>query len=82
MVLRFDHPDSSGGGGGGEAVTLGAAGGRKAKRARLLAERQSPDATTADPEIAVLLRDRAALVANLAAAAAALAILVLMAWQP
>jgi uncharacterized membrane protein len=60
---------------------LGAVGGRKAKLARRLAERQPPEAA-ADPAIFALLRDRAALAANLLAAAAAVGILVLMVWRP
>ena len=63
------------------AGLLGAVGGRKPKRARRLAESQA-GAEVADPEISILLRDRVALGANLAAAAAALAILVLMVWRP
>lgn len=63
------------------AGALGAVGGRKAKRARLLAERQAGDAH-ADPAIRLLLRDRVSLAANAAAAAAALGVLVLMVWRP
>jgi uncharacterized membrane protein len=59
---------------------LGAVGGRKAKLARRLAESQPPAA--ADPVIVALLRDRAALAANLLASAAAVGILVLMVWRP
>jgi uncharacterized membrane protein len=60
---------------------LGAVGGRKAKLARRLAESQPP-AAAADPAIVALLRDRAALAANLLASAAAVGILVLMVWRP
>jgi uncharacterized membrane protein len=60
------------------AVLLGAVGGRKPKQARLLAEQQA-DKEQFDPRIAALLRDRAA---NLLAAAAAFAILMLMVWRP
>jgi uncharacterized membrane protein len=60
---------------------LGAVGGRKPKEARRLAERAAGDAT-ADPRIAELLRHGGALAANVAAGAAALAILVLMVWRP
>jgi uncharacterized membrane protein len=60
---------------------LGAVGGRKAKLARRLAESQPPEAP-ADPAIFALLHDRAALAANLLAAAAAVGILVLMVWRP
>ena len=63
------------------AGLLGAIGGRKPKRARLLAERQGADARP-DPAIAALLRDRASLAANALAAACAFAILVLMVWRP
>jgi uncharacterized membrane protein len=60
---------------------LGAVGGRKAKLARRLAEAGAPDGP-ADPVVQALLRDRAALAANLLAAAAAVGILVLMVWRP
>lgn len=60
---------------------LGAVGGRKAKLARRLAESRPPEAA-ADPVIFALLRDRAALAANLLAALAAVGILVLMIWRP
>jgi uncharacterized membrane protein len=60
---------------------LGAVGGRKAKLARRLAESQPP-AAAADPAVFALLRDRAALAANLLASAAAVGILVLMVWRP
>jgi uncharacterized membrane protein len=63
------------------AGVLGAAGGRKPKRARLLAERQPADAPL-DPQIPALLRDRVSLALNAASGAAALAILVLMVWRP
>lgn len=63
------------------SLVLGAVGGRKPKRARLLAERQPPDAQP-DAEIGRLLRDRASWGANAAATAAALVVLVLMIWRP
>ncbi len=63
------------------SLLLGAVGGRKAKLARRLAESQAPDAPVG-PELGTLLRDRASLAANVLAAAAALAILVLMVWRP
>jgi uncharacterized membrane protein len=63
------------------AGLLGAIGGRKPKRARLLAEGQAADALP-DPAITALLRDRSSLAANILAAACALAILVLMVWRP
>jgi uncharacterized membrane protein len=63
------------------AGVLGAIGGRKPKRARLLAEGQAADARP-DPAIAALLRDPLSLTANALAAACAFAILVLMVWRP
>lgn len=63
------------------SLALGAVGGRKARQARVLAASQPPDAP-ADPVVCELLRDRAALAANLLAAAAAAAVLVLMVWRP
>jgi uncharacterized membrane protein len=63
------------------SLLFGAVGGRKAKLARRLAERQAPDAPVGR-EVRALLRDRAALAANVIAAAAALGILVLMVWRP
>ena len=63
------------------SLLLGAVGGRKAKLARRLAESQAPEAPVGQ-EVRGLLRDRTALAANLLAAAAALAILVLMVWRP
>jgi len=61
------------------SLLLGAVGGRKAKLARRLAERQASEAPVG-PEVQALLRDRAALAANVLAAAATLAVLVLMVW--
>lgn len=63
------------------SVVLGALGGRSPKQARLLAERQAADAPST-PEIGRLLRDRLSLVANVASAAAAFTVLVLMVWRP
>ena len=63
------------------SVLLGAVGCRKAKAARRLAEAQAPEARV-DALVQTLLRDRAALAANLLAAAAALGSLVLMVWRP
>ena len=60
---------------------LGAIGGRKAKRARQLAEAQSGEPASG-PEIRALLRDPASLAANALAGLAALAVLVLMVWRP
>jgi uncharacterized membrane protein len=58
---------------------LGALGGRRPKRARLLAERGA-DAT--DPELRRLLDDPLSLWLNAAAAAAYVAVLALMVWKP
>ena len=63
------------------SLLLGAVGGRKAKLARRIAESRAPEAPVGQ-EVRVLLRDRTALAANVLAAAAALAILVLMVWRP
>jgi uncharacterized membrane protein len=63
------------------SLLFGAVGGRKAKLARRLAEKQAPDAPVGQ-EVRALLRDRTALAANALAAAAALGILVLMVWRP
>ena len=63
------------------SLLLGAVGGRKAKLARRIAESRAPEAPVGQ-EVRVLLRNRTALAANVLAAAAALAILVLMVWRP
>ena len=63
------------------SLLLGAIGGRKAKLARHLASSQAP-AAPVGPDVRTLLRDPVSLAANLLAAAAALAILVLMVWRP
>ncbi len=63
------------------SLLLGAVGGRKAKLARRLAESRAPEAPVGQ-EVRGLLRDPTALGANVLAAAAALAILVLMVWRP
>ena len=63
------------------SLLLGAVGGRKAKLARRLAQSQAPE-SPAGPEVQALLRDRAAMAANVLAAAAAIGILVLMVWRP
>lgn len=64
------------------ALVLGAVGGRPAKRARLLASRLAADASPAGPELRALLDSRAGAVANWAATAALLAVLVLMVVKP
>ena len=63
------------------SLLLGAVGGRKARQARVLAASAPPDAPP-EPTVLAPLRDRTSLAANLAAAASALAILVLMVWRP
>ena len=63
------------------SLLLGAVGGRKAKLARRLAQSQA-HGSPAGPEVQALLRDRAAMAANVLAAAAAIGILVLMVWRP
>jgi uncharacterized membrane protein len=57
---------------------LGSLGGRRPKRARLLAERQ----TVVDPELRRLLEDPLSLWLNGAAAASYVAVLALMVWKP
>jgi uncharacterized membrane protein len=64
------------------AMALGAAGGRPAKRARLLAERLAREGDAESPELRALLADRLARAANYGSGAAVLAILVLMVWRP
>jgi uncharacterized membrane protein len=64
------------------AMALGAAGGRPAKRARLLAERLAREGDAGSPELRALLADRLARAANYGSGAAVLAILVLMVWRP
>ncbi len=62
------------------SVVLGAAGGRRLKRARLAAERRAADER--GQVLATPSGDRTADVLNWAAAAAALAVLALMVWKP
>jgi uncharacterized membrane protein len=64
------------------AGIAGAAGGRTARHARLLAERLSRDDDRPSEELDALLRRPAADALNALAAAAAVAILVLMVWKP
>jgi uncharacterized membrane protein len=59
-------------------AVLGSLGGRRPKRARLLAERQA----AVDPELRRLLDDPLSLWLNAAAAAAYVAVLALMVWKP
>jgi uncharacterized membrane protein len=63
-------------------VVLGAAGGRRPKRARLLAERIAAQNEGDSAEVKRLLRDPLSLALNALAAAALLAVLLLMVWQP
>lgn len=62
------------------SVVLGAAGGRRLKRARLSAERLAAQAC--GPDVRAPGADRVADVLNWSAAAAALAVLALMVWKP
>jgi uncharacterized membrane protein len=64
------------------AVVAGGLGGQAAKRARKLAERLAGEGDEPSAELEALLRHRPSAVLNWAAAAAAVAILVLMVWQP
>jgi uncharacterized membrane protein len=63
------------------SAVLGALGGRRPKRARLLAQSVGP-AEDAPAEVLQLLRDPLSDVLNATAAAAALAVLALMVWKP
>lgn len=63
------------------AAVLGGLGGRRPKRARLLAERLPPEEDAPD-ELRGLLRDPISDLLNWGAAAAALAVLALMVWKP
>ena len=64
------------------AIVLGALGGQRPKRARLVAERLATEGSEGDEELSRLLRDVPSLVLNGIAAAAILAVLLLMVWQP
>jgi uncharacterized membrane protein len=64
------------------SALLGAIGGRKPKQARLVARQRAAEGAADSAEIQRLLRDRAALAANVLAGAAALATLALMVWKP
>lgn len=63
------------------SALLGAAGGRRPKRARVQAERLAPE-EQAPEELLRLLRDPVSDALNAAAAALAIAILALMVWKP
>ncbi len=64
------------------SAALGAAGGRRAKQARLHAERLARDHAPADPLLHRLLNDRVALTLNYLSAAALIAVLALMIAKP
>lgn len=66
------------------ALVLGALGGQRPKRARLLAERLAKEdrGRGAEEELARLLRDTLSLVLNIAASTAIVAVLLLMIWKP
>ncbi len=64
------------------SLALGALGGRRPRRARVLASRLAAEGRPASPELRALLDDRASRAANLGAAAAVLAILALMVFRP
>ena len=61
---------------------LGAIGGQRPKRARLLAERLAGERAPASPELRALLDDRFSLLSNCASALIVLAILALMVFKP
>ena len=64
------------------AMTAGALGGRRPRRARALASELAAEDETVSLDLRRLLEDRATDTANLAAAVAVVAILALMVWQP
>jgi uncharacterized membrane protein len=64
------------------AMAAGALGGRRPRRARALASKSAEADRPVSVELRRLLDDRATGLANLAAAAAVVAILALMVWQP
>ena len=64
------------------AALLGALGGQRPKRARLLAARLAGQDDSVTPELHRLLRDRVSGLANWTASAAMLGALVLMVWKP
>ena len=66
----------------GVALVLGAVGGQRPKRARLLASRLAASGAPTTSELRALLDDRLSLAANYISAAAVLAILVLMVFEP
>jgi uncharacterized membrane protein len=64
------------------ALTLGALGGQRPKRARKRATRLTEEGRPADEQLRALLDDRLSMAANYAAAAAVVAILALMVFKP
>lgn len=64
------------------ALALGAIGGRRPKQARRLATRLAAEDVPASAELRALLNDPLSLAANYTSAAAVLAVLVLMVFQP
>jgi hypothetical protein len=63
-------------------VLLGAAGGRRPKQARVLAQRLRDGRAADAPRLRALLNDRAALAANYVSALLLLTIIVLMVFKP
>ena len=63
-------------------LVLGALGGQRPKRARLLARRLAERGEPVSVELRALLADRATIAANYASAAIAVAVLVLMVFKP
>jgi uncharacterized membrane protein len=64
------------------ASVLGALGGRRPKRARLLAERLTAEGRGPSHELIELLGDRSSLALSYASTAAVIGIVVLMIWKP
>ena len=64
------------------AFILGAIGGQRPKRARLLAARLAAEGAEAAAELRALLDDRLSRAFNYGAALAVLAALVIMVWKP
>jgi uncharacterized membrane protein len=66
----------------GVATVLASAGGRRPKRARLLATRLAGEGNHPSPDLQALLNDPVSLVVNYASGAILLAVLALMIWKP
>jgi uncharacterized membrane protein len=64
------------------AAGLGAVGGQRPKRARLLATRLAREGRPLEPELRRLLDDRVSLALNYVSGALVIAILALMVWRP